>query len=259
MRHLGGPGDRRTSREQSGDLHPVAHLDPGLDHRRTPQYPVDGGAPGHDRHELLVPGPGRGVGQRVRHLRPQRGLGRPAASIPAYTSGNRSMSSWRHRAMIRCGCTICGAEGRNDTAAADSTSGAGPSRSRSSTTTSCPALASSSAAKSPAALPPAMAILNALPVLRRLRPRLSLPSLLSPLSPPPPSSPPGTARGTGRHSTGIRGRGSWAECVRARTAPRISRAGLAVRRQGRRRRPAGRRRRSRLRGWRGGRPGPGGW
>jgi len=33
----------------------------------------------------------------------------PAASIPAYTSGSRSMSNWRHRAMIRCGCTICGA------------------------------------------------------------------------------------------------------------------------------------------------------
>src|SRR5690242_1351489 len=97
----------------------------------------------------------------------------PAASIPAYTSGSRSMSSWRHRAMIRCGCTICGAEGRNATAAADSTSAAGSSRSRSSTTTSWPARASSGAANSPAALPPAMAILNAPSVLRPFRPRLS--------------------------------------------------------------------------------------
>jgi hypothetical protein len=77
----------------------------------------------------------------------------PAASSAPYTSGSRCSRSSRHLAMTMCGCTICGAAGRNAAAAADSTSGAGFSWSRSSTTTSCPARASSSEANSPAAPP----------------------------------------------------------------------------------------------------------
>jgi hypothetical protein len=90
--HAGGSaradgGARAGGSEQAGDLYPVAHLDPGLGHRRAAQHPVDGGTPGHDRHEVLVVRPGRGVGQRVRHLRPQRGLGHPGGQHPGVHVG----------------------------------------------------------------------------------------------------------------------------------------------------------------------------
>jgi hypothetical protein len=76
----------------------------------------------------------------------------PAASNPWYTSGSRSTSSSRHLSRMMCGCTICGAVGRNADTAAASTSAPGSNRSCSTMTSSCPARASSSEANRPAHL-----------------------------------------------------------------------------------------------------------
>ena len=68
--------------EQPGDFHPGPHRDPRLGRRGPLQHPVDGGPPGHHRGKPLIPRPGRGVRQRVRHLRPQRSFGHPGGQQP---------------------------------------------------------------------------------------------------------------------------------------------------------------------------------
>ena len=68
--------------EQPGDFHPEPHRDPRLGCRRPLQHPVDGGPPGHHRGKPLIPRPGRGVRQRVRHLRPQRSFDYPGGQQP---------------------------------------------------------------------------------------------------------------------------------------------------------------------------------
>ena len=101
----------------------------------------------------------------------------PAASNPSYTSGSHCRRSSRHLAITIWGCMTCGAVGRNADVAADSASGAGSSRSRSSTITSCPARASISEANDPAAPLPMTAILMPSPPVSS---RLLLRSLAPP-------------------------------------------------------------------------------
>ena len=82
-RHVRRPGAGPSGGgEQPGDLDPEPHRDPRFGRRGPLQHPVDGGPPGHHRGQPLIPRPGRGVRQRVRHLRPQRGFGHPGGQQP---------------------------------------------------------------------------------------------------------------------------------------------------------------------------------